>query len=345
MDATANAFSEGRALPHLQVPEDPAVKQKFAAQINYYSILSAKLFYIQGGRDPADSPQTFRAMIRHVAGELRLDKNAAIALYGQRVRIPGQPDARLGESAARAVIMAGMLSSKKLSPEMHKRILAKFEKTRRELLKTLRDDGSVTTSADGTQASRKRETVDFRNLPPEVQPLLFKVLEPPMTAPSKVLKAENIFAYMDLDKAKTLAQEVWKRARGFKQYCYRAVKAALDYILPAGWRGKVGGTSAYQFAKSINRNPKLLDALNLRKIDPNTLPDGIPPVGSIIVYGRGVCGASRQHGHIEVMVTTHPPLAVSDGWRYLTSDRLACVRKNSRKNLVNVYVPVRSSAE
>ena len=106
----------------------------------------------------------------------------------------------------------------------------------------------------------------------------------------------------------------------------------------------MGGASAYQFAKSINRNPKLFDKLKLRKIDPGSLPGGVLPIGSIIVYGRGQCGFSAAHGHIEIVVSSNPPKACSDGCMSVTPNRLKCITKNSPKGYVNVYVPARETA-
>ena len=157
-----------------------------------------------------------------------------------------------------------------------------------------------------------------------------------------VLKGENIFSYLDWNKAKELAQEAWDGAKRFTGHCYAYVKDALDNVLPDGWRSEVGQASAFQFANSINKNPKLFDRLKLRKIDPSTLPDGIPPVGAIIVYGRGMCGFSRAHGHIEIVVSSKPPKACSDGGEDIPPSRSKCIQKYSPKNWVNVYVPVRT---
>jgi hypothetical protein len=165
---------------------------------------------------------------------------------------------------------------------------------------------------------------------------------PPPADASSVLKDQGILAYLDGDKAQELAHKVWEKARGFTGYCYAAVKNALDDVLPKGWRSQVGAASAYQFANSLNQNPKLFDKLKLRKIDPNTLPDQRLPVGAIIVYGRGMCGFNAEHGHIEIVVSSDPPKACSDGCEGIPASRLQCIDKNSAGGGVSVYEPVRS---
>jgi hypothetical protein len=164
----------------------------------------------------------------------------------------------------------------------------------------------------------------------------------PAAEPPMLLKSDSIYTYLDWHKAKELAQNVWDNAKGFTGYCYAAVKDSLDTILPSGWRKDVAPASAYQFASSINRNPKLFDKLKLRKIDPSTVHDKELPVGAIIVYGRGMCGFSREYGHIEIVVATKPAQACSDGCESIPPSRLSCIDKYSPKGWVNVYVPVKS---
>jgi hypothetical protein len=167
---------------------------------------------------------------------------------------------------------------------------------------------------------------------------------PPPAEPPMVLKDQSILAYLDWNKGKELAHDVWQNVKGFSGYCYAAVKDALDTILPKGWRGEVAPASAYQFASSLNGNPKLFDKLKLRKIDPRTLPGKKFPVGAIIVYGRGMCGFNAEHGHIEIVVSSDPPKACSDGCEGIPASRLQCIDKYSAKGWVNVYEPVRTPA-
>jgi hypothetical protein len=176
------------------------------------------------------------------------------------------------------------------------------------------------------------------------RPAAPKTSAPPPAEPPLVLKDKSILTYLDWNKAKELAHDVWENAKGFTGYCYAAVKDSLDTILPKGWRSQVGPSSAYQFANSLNQNPKLFDKLKLRKIDPKTLPDNKFPVGAIIVYGRGMCGFSAEHGHIEIVVSVDPPKACSDGCEGIPAGRLQCIEKYSTKGWVNVYEPVRSLA-
>jgi hypothetical protein len=155
-------------------------------------------------------------------------------------------------------------------------------------------------------------------------------------------QSDRLLSIIDWDKAKQLAQTAWERAKSFSGYCYRFVKDALDTVLPAGWRNEVGQGSAYQFATSLNSDPKLFDKLKLRKVDFNALPDGVLPIGAIIVYDRGMCGLDPEHGHIEVVVSQEPLKACSDGCMDITK-RLSCI-KDSPQGKVNIYVPARTPA-
>ncbi|MBI4676828.1 MAG: hypothetical protein HY748_04535 [Elusimicrobia bacterium] len=65
-------------------------------------------------------------------------------------------------------------------------------------------------------------------------------------------------------------------------------------------------------------------------------------LGSIIVYGRGQCGFSSEHGHIEVVVSRNPLQACSDGCMDVPKSRLACIQERGQKGWVNVYIPARS---
>lgn len=94
--------------------------------------------------------------------------------------------------------------------------------------------------------------------------------------------------------------------------CYAYVKDALasagvdvaSDIAPYKY-----AVSAYEFAKWANENPKELAAAGLAKID---IGNGAPPKGAILVWGRGVCGYSQKHGHIEIVENDDGSRACSD---------------------------------
>jgi hypothetical protein len=345
--AAAKAFAEDRPIPHLALPKEAAVWARYAGQIDNYSVLSAQMSYIQAGREDKDSAEDFEVMIRHVARKIKVDEDGAVALYGERLRLAAAQGGGAPQMALRAGLIAEILGTQKVSPARHKELAVKLEKTRQALLRNLRDTGS-TASATAVErnwvSKRYKDPVTIESVLPQVQPVPLRIKDVPGAEPPQVLKSESIFAYLDWSKAKTMAREVWENAKGFTGYCYAFVKDALDAVLPSGWRRHIGQSSAYQFASSLNRNPKLFDKLKLRKIDPNTLPDGIPPVGSIIVYGPGMCGFSPKHGHIEIVVATQPPRACSDGCMNITPARLRCIKTYSPRDWVNVYVPVRTPA-
>jgi hypothetical protein len=90
-----------------------------------------------------------------------------------------------------------------------------------------------------------------------------------------------------------------KRPEG---HCYRYVKNALEasgipirrYLDPSE------ELSAYSFARWAKSSPRELAAANLAPLADPDMND--LPLGSVIVWGRGVCGYSPQHGHIEIVV-------------------------------------------
>ncbi len=85
--------------------------------------------------------------------------------------------------------------------------------------------------------------------------------------------------------------------------CYAYVKdhiAAAGASVPGSLYSTTYGTSAYQFTNWARNNPSSLASLGFKEA---TLgPGERPPKGSILVWGRGQCGYSAKHGHIEIVV-------------------------------------------
>jgi hypothetical protein len=95
-------------------------------------------------------------------------------------------------------------------------------------------------------------------------------------------------------------------------YCYQYVWEHLSNVVgpDRANRSSAGAESAFMFADWANRSPgQLRSIFELQKISVSRIVD--IPVGSVIVWARGQCGYSSEHGHIEIV--TRPGRACSDG--------------------------------
>lgn len=121
--------------------------------------------------------------------------------------------------------------------------------------------------------------------------------------------------------------------------CYRYVKNHLTnsgYPVPAAVApgGRYSG-SAYMFTTWARQNPDALRRLGFKEVK---LKLGeAPPKGAIIVWGRGECGYSKSHGHIEVVNT-------DDGSR-ACSDFCGRVKTSRRCGIPDVFIPVRADGQ
>lgn len=117
----------------------------------------------------------------------------------------------------------------------------------------------------------------------------------------------------DPDVAAKLAAAGSKREGHRSEHlCYAQVKKSLA----AGGIDVHGAlapyryaASAYEFTRWADENPAQLAAAGLTKID---IGNDAPPKGAILVWGRGVCGYSKKHGHIEIVENDDGSRACSD---------------------------------
>lgn len=146
---------------------------------------------------------------------------------------------------------------------------------------------------------------------------------PPVT--SSPLSLSRLGAYLDrsgisdgvIRAVQGLKNEVAGFGRmltGFAGSCYYGAKWLLikAHVLPAQvetpeeiGRIGIGSGSAYMMAAALNKNPKLLAELNMRRLDLSKLKPGeasLIPERSVFVYSRGCAGFSDDHGHIEVVL-------------------------------------------
>lgn len=179
-------------------------------------------------------------------------------------------------------------------------------------------------------------------------------LSPP-ASPAAASSTPSWKDYFDLDRAKRLAQTVYRRAIGFTHRCYEYVADAMEssgLFSPASGDAQarkrfayywppVGGSSAYQFA-ALKDHPDVMRKTGIATLDPKTRP---LPIGTVIVYGRGCMGFSAKHGHIEVIAKAssqpHPVsfYACSDGCTWRTD---AWMDSAVSRQCVDMFIPVRS---
>ena len=99
--------------------------------------------------------------------------------------------------------------------------------------------------------------------------------------------------------------------RRSRSLCFRYVKAHLRGagFPTADLEAKGYGGSAYKFSEWAKRHPGSLSRMGLEKVN---LGLNELPKGAVIVWPRGMCGYSRKHGHIEVVVDDNSSRACSD---------------------------------
>ncbi|MCX5785869.1 MAG: hypothetical protein NTX59_09280 [Elusimicrobia bacterium] len=163
--------------------------------------------------------------------------------------------------------------------------------------------------------------------------------EPP--TPSKIDEISAPEDY-DAEMANKLAKAAAKGNLGyFSHRCYEYVTYHMQnagVIKPAQWgQLGIGSARAVNFAQWAVKNPQTMrKELKLARI-PTPSDTAEIPLGSIIVYGRGICGFSPTSGHIEVLV--RPNRACSDGCETLTQ---SCFKNAAQREYIYVIVPVKS---
>ncbi|OGR44544.1 MAG: hypothetical protein A2X35_00330 [Elusimicrobia bacterium GWA2_61_42] len=145
----------------------------------------------------------------------------------------------------------------------------------------------------------------------------------------------------DPERAALLAQAAAAGNLGyFDRKCYEYVSYHMEkagVIRPEQWAQlKIGPDHAADFAEWAGLNKELmLSELKLYRI-PTPEDKMAVPVGSILVYERGVCDFSAKSGHIEVV--TQPNWACSDGCENLDQ---ACFADPETRKGIYVIVPVK----
>jgi len=129
-------------------------------------------------------------------------------------------------------------------------------------------------------------------------------------------------------------------AGAFQEQCYAYASWYLQLagiVTSSRWTSMgIPTKSAADFAAWAARNPHDLDEeLALRRV-PTPAAAGEIPVGSLVVFERGLCGYSRRHGHIGIV--TDPGRLCADGCERF---RPGCLKTRKDRSKVHVFVPVR----
>jgi len=129
----------------------------------------------------------------------------------------------------------------------------------------------------------------------------------------------------------------------FNHSCYEYVAYHMQnagVIRPEQWdQLKIGPDHAVDFAIWAVDNPETMrKELKLARITTPSDKAEIP-IGSIIVYGKGVCGFSKSSGHIEVLV--RPDWACSDGCESLDQN---CFSDAATREQIYVITPVKAGS-
>jgi hypothetical protein len=121
--------------------------------------------------------------------------------------------------------------------------------------------------------------------------------------------SELVCAAANTTKLVSVAKQMDGRSSQHRCYSYvkqhmRAAGMSTAHLESHGY-----GASAYQFATWAKAYPSELQKMGLQKssVDVNNIPKG-----SVIVWPRGACGYSSDHGHIEIVVDDNSSRACSD---------------------------------
>jgi hypothetical protein len=161
----------------------------------------------------------------------------------------------------------------------------------------------------------------------------------PQFVPHKAVTSFKDYQYNSETGARLAAAAASGNLGAFYGRCYEYVSKHMEaagVIRPEQWDELgIGPNYAADFADWAVANPEpMRRELKLVKIP--TPEDKLAiPVGSIIVYERGVCGFSSRAGHIEVV--TRPDWACSDGCESLDQ---GCFSDPSVRSGIHVMVPV-----
>jgi hypothetical protein len=178
----------------------------------------------------------------------------------------------------------------------------------------------------------------------------------PASAPSS-----GLMSLLDVSKATALARDVMHHVVGFGGHCLAGVADALfrqglmsesfyHQIMPARRSGRGYTHWAADMAPALDRyfaahpdgSPQVrMHPASWAALGPWVEKDTLP-LGTMIVYSPGACGAHPKIGHIEIVSSQQPLLAVSDGRRPVP---IACVKQLGPTGKVRFFVPAKPILE
>ena len=170
-----------------------------------------------------------------------------------------------------------------------------------------------TAAANSAIPPRAQPPADLRRNAPAPPPVRSA---PPAT--NRALSYQSVQGSLDLTKGLRVAQHAFVAAMETSRnaLCYRLTKDALIRAGVGNWgelpnpqsSGQIGfrpGEAEF-FSQDVARNPKLLEDMGYRRVDPASLRGSdaaIVPPGTIINYAAGCAFADDKYGHIELSMT------------------------------------------
>lgn len=293
--------------------------------------------YVQAGREPGDDLETHQTFVRSVARRLGVKPEAALELYGNRVRPARTASASRRELAARGALAADVARNPGISAEKKARIAKAMAAASDYLKMGMNGDATfVGGPSVRPEVVRGRETdlagitrdpdslrtqSDWTKIPPRAVaiPVAARDTPPPavaLPAPSAGAAAwATLTSWIDWERGKQVAYEAYtgtlEYAKRMGRVCYRFFKQALidagviDAPNPQSVAlvGLRPGAAA-MFNADVKKRPKILETMGYRQVDLARLPEGAElPDGAALVYGAGCGFADDKSGHAELVVS------------------------------------------
>lgn len=151
--ALVQDFAKGEDLAKLDAAGQPAPLPQLLEQAKY----------VQAGREPGDEPETHVAFVRSVARRLGTSREAAIALYGQRVRQRRDSPAAREELDARAAIALDVARNPGITEAKRKRMSRDLAATSDALARGMNGDAGSIPAAEQEPAKLVARAVAYHD--------------------------------------------------------------------------------------------------------------------------------------------------------------------------------------
>ncbi len=231
--ALVQDFAKGEDLSKLDAAGQPATISQLLEQAKY----------VQAGREPGDEPETHIAFVRSVARRLGTSRDAAVALYGQRVRQRRAVPAAPSELDTRAAIALDVARNPGISEAKRKRMRRDLAATSDMLSRGMNGDAGFIPAAEQAPAQIVARPVMYQDpeaprnwssVLPRVQPtrLVTNPTPPPDVSPSSGWSLASVSATLD-----SWGESVADAGRSIRNKFYAGkelIKDGFGYIFRPG---------------------------------------------------------------------------------------------------------------